>query len=470
MSGEGRDLVIKKQLTALGVTKTDQDYGLSLASRTLIDSYNTEQSLFANAGEMAGLEDLQLLDPLTGFMIITDGGRAKNFWLGNQRDMVEIQNQPEEVVKLLLQTKSDHFCIGKNLLMKAVGPMTKRRRNISYDPSGIPTFIVQTQTELEELATEITEACAALPFGVTAYFRGQSSEHLLPDRRGLIEAGVCEYSDVRDHSLIPPLYRHYDSFTNEPGDFREFVSHLLEWNLHGNLALGDPGSYLTIDGKPHTPKSVSREALASRTMNVKGSLQSQRMFEAVGTYTHWKISESGKAVDEYIKFEQPGFDLMQRNLIMQHYGAPTPFLSVTTNIQVAEWFAFNKLEVASDGLVMADSVRQLVKDPVIYVLFALEGLTPHVKTESLLANEQSLRIQRQSCATIGGAGNLYRNSASRFIGLKLKFAENFRPKGLPDARHLFPGPDEDETLKKLLDSVTYGSLSKPIYPVYWFPG
>ena len=275
MSGEGRDLVIKKQLTALGVTKTDQDYGLSLASRTLIDSYNTEQSLFANAGEMAGLEDLQLLDPLTGFMVITDGGRAKNFWLGNQRDMVEIQNQPEEVVKLLLQTKSDHFCIGKNLLMKAVGPMTKRRRNISYDPSGIPTFIVQTQTELEELATEITEACAALPFGVTAYFRGQSSEHLLPDRRGLIEAGVCEYSDVRDHSLIPPLYRHYDAFTNEPGDFREFVSHLLEWNLHGNLALGDPGSYLTIDGKPHTPKSVSREALASRTMNVKGSLQSQ---------------------------------------------------------------------------------------------------------------------------------------------------------------------------------------------------
>ena len=34
----------------------------------------------------------------------------------------------------------------------------------------------------------------------------------LPDPHDLVKRGVCLYSDVRDYSFVPSLYRYYDLF------------------------------------------------------------------------------------------------------------------------------------------------------------------------------------------------------------------------------------------------------------------
>lgn len=79
----------------------------------------------------------------------------------------------------------------------------------------------------------------------------------------------------------------------------------------------------------------------------------------------------------------------------------------------------------------------------------------------------SLRPHRQACAVIGGAGNLYRNAVSRFIALKIKFGSSFEPSGLPTAEHLFPGPDEDNTLKQLQERYQVPEQAPPRrFPVY----
>ena len=70
---------------------------------------------------------------------------------------------------------------------------------------------------------------------------------------------------------------------------------------------------------------------------------------------------------------------------------------------------------------------------------------------------------------LGGAGNLYRNAVSRFLALKIKFSDSFRPSGLPTLRHLFPGPDEDRMLERLLDRYEWPSELSRKFPVYWFP-
>ena len=133
---------------------------------------------------------------------------------------------------------------------------------------------------------------------------------------------------------------------------------------------------------------------------------------------------------------------MRRNLILQHYGAPTPFVDVTHDIRVAEWFALNQISVQESGLSTSGMVASPFRASAIFVFLALDGLAPIVDTERLTTPEESLRPHRQACAGLGGAGNLYRNAVSRFIGLKIKFADSFRPSDLPTIAN-YSGPDED---------------------------
>jgi hypothetical protein len=196
----------------------------------------------------------------------------------------------------------------------------------------------------------------------------------------------------------------------------------------------------------------------------------QRAFEDMGPYTIWTVTgPDGNVIDQYIKAHRPGHDTVRRNLILQHYGAPTPFIDVTRDIRVAEWFALNQITVGANGLSMSGMVNPPFREPVIYVFLVPHGLAPIVNTEELVTPEESLRPHRQACAVLGGPGNLYRNAASRFIALKIKFADTFTPLDLPTAQHLFPGPDEDNTLKRLLDWYKVPNDLPRAFPVYWFP-
>jgi len=461
---------VRARLREYGISNADANYGLSVLSRALLTSYNPGAGLFDLAKAPSSHGDLFLFDPVVGFVLWAEGQAVRNFWLGNQRDIFELEGANSAIKALLLRSKAEHFCIGKSLLMRLVGPLIRRRWPITPDGADIPTVEIGSQRDLDALADDLRNACSLAPANISAVFRGQTMEHLLPDRTALVKAGVCLYSDVRDHSVVPSLYRYVDLFLDDPKHFRLFASHLLDWSFYSDMVFGDPVTYATLDGKPYVPKPVPSEAQATMTMYMAGKSGGPRAFEDMGPYSVYRVTGTDGALhDEYVKFHRPGHDSVRRNLILQHYGAPTPFVDVTHDIRVAEWFALNQMSVQSNGLSTSGMVDAPFRSSAIFVFFALDGLVPIVDTEQLTTEAESLRPHRQACAVLGGAGNLYRNAASRFIGLKIKFADSFRPSGLPTARHLFPGPDEDAMLKRLLATYEPPVGAPRQFPVYWFP-
>lgn len=300
-------------------------------------------------------------------------------------------------------------------------------------------------------------------------FRGQTSQHLLPARTALVSAGICPYANLRDHSLIPSLYRGYDRFMATPQDFHSLIVRLLDWKLMADLTFGDPADYRSPDGDSYQPKEIPQDATVKMEFFFDGDAGQKRGFEDLRPRTEWIITlPDGTVWDRYTKLLRPGQDSVRQNLVLQHYGAPTPFVDVTRDIRVAEWFALDRLHVDAHGVLTAERATGRSHAPVIYVLFSLEDLTPLVDTAELVTAEESLRPHRQSCALIGGPGNLYRNAVSRFVGLKIEFADSFVPRTMPTTRHLFPGPDEDNTLKHILArEELLGSGERP-FPVYWY--
>lgn len=461
---------LRSRLESFGVAKPTADYGLTALSRALLTAYNPVADLFGLAEAPKSHPDLFLFDPLGGFAFWNDGERIRNFWVGNQRDLAELWSAQAEVKSTLLRTHSDHFCLGKSLLTRLIGPYLKRRWPFVPDGAGIPTVLISSQRDLEALADDLRNACELAPAEVAVVFRGQTTEHTLPDRSPLVSRGICPYADIRDHSVVPSLYRHYDRFLNDPAQFRAFCSHLLDWGLHSDLLFGEPATYTTLEGVPYSPKAVPPGASNSMSFHMAGDKEGPRGFEDMGPYTVWQgTTADGKIFDRYMKRHRPGHDSVRRSLILQHYGSPTPFIDVTYDIRVAEWFAFNSVRVGNDGLTTSGQIDVRSGKPAIFAFLVLDGLAPLIATEHLVTPEEALRPHRQACAVLGGAGNLYRNAASRFIALKVKFTAGFRPEGLPTARHLFPGPDEDTMLKNLLDRYKPPEDLEKHFPVYWFP-
>jgi hypothetical protein len=461
---------VHERFRDMRVKEMKPEHGLTAISRHLINAYTPGVDIFEKVDFQSSKRDLFLFDPLSGFVIWRDGKRIRNFWLGNQRDILEVEHQSEPLRSALFREREDHFSLGATLFERHVEPKMRTRRYVRNDRCDIPTIVVNTQRDLEELVDDVREACGRLPFNVSVYFRGQSSEHLLPDRRDLADAGVCPYANILDHSIIPSLYRRYDQFIDTVPNFRSLLSHLLDWSLYSDLIFGDPGTYLSLDGVPYEPKSVPNDARVLMAMSFGGSSNQHRALDDLGPYTTWTISDSkGNTIDQYVKTYQLARDNIRRHLLLQHYGAPTPFVDVTRDPRIALWFALNHITVEKDGLAVSGRVEAPFDKAVIYVFLTLDGLAPVVKSEELIAPESALRPHRQACALLGGAGNLYRNAAARFIGLKIKLSRTFIPASLPEARHLFPGPDEDDALKQLLRQYDDPENLR-YFPVYWFPG
>jgi len=466
---------LTQRLEDAGVSPATLHAGLSALSRGLFTSYGIGQHMLFDAIEAPkDHPDLFLFDPLAGFILWTDNGKTRNFWLGNQRDILEVERMPAPLKSLFVQSHSDHFSLGKSLFTRMVGPLLRERRYFELDEADIPSIRVESQRDLDALADDLRDACQRAPLPISMFFRGQTNEYLLPDRSHLVKAGVTLYSDVRDHSVVPSLYRKYDQLLNDPRHFRAFVSLLQDWGFCSDMVFGEPARYTTPSGEPYTPIAVPPDANATMTMHFAGGSNGLRAFEDSGPYTLWTVTgPDGVIIDQYQKFHRPGHDSIRRNLMLQHYGAPTSFIDVTHDVGVAEWFAFNRITVDPSGLTSSGSILMPPREPAIFVFLVLDGLAPVVNTQQLTTEEDALRPHRQACAVLGGAGNLYRNAASRFIALKIKFGDAFRPSGLPTARYLFPGPDEDNALKRLLEryAARYPWPDElPVsFPVYWFP-
>jgi FRG domain len=462
------DRTVNDLLQQAGVKTADPKHEITVLSRVLVESYGPD-SIVDLSGIPEGHADLQLFDPLTGFLLWKIGSKWRNFWLGNVATLVDLRQQSERVRRLLIQRESDHFFLGSSIFQRIILPLLNKPLHSTLDTANIPCVSVENQAQLEQLAEDIQNACSLSPIKLEAVYRGQTDEYHLPNRSHLAKAGVCPFSDICDHSFVPSLYRRYDTYLDKLSDFREFLAEMLDWNLYADLIFGDSATYHSLDGTPYEPKELNCPHTVTSSFAFSGRPASNRAFADMGPYMTYKATDGyGEILDEYVKRLRPAQDSVRRNLILQHYGAPTSFVDVTHDIKIAEWFALNKLRTSAVGLSTAGTVKAPFRNPAIFVFLVPCDLAALVDTADLVDSNQSLRPHRQRCALLGGAGNLYRNAASKFVGLKIKFHRTFVPENLPAATWLFPGPEEDFTLKRLLLHQR-GTKDNKIFPVYWLP-
>ena len=189
----------------------------------------------------------------------------------------------------------------------------------------------------------------------------------------------------------------------------------------------------------------------------------------LGFSTRWTVfSKDGSVIQRYEKRHHLALSAYMRGLLLQHYGAPTAWLDITRDSTVARWFALQTMQRTPDGVRASPHTwggTDPSRWPTVYVFPLVYGLSHFLDSETILQNTPALRPQRQRCGLLGGAGNLARNYGARYIGLKIRLAPGFTFEGLPAAGDLFPGPEEDQMLRELLEH--QGSLEEPRqYPIY----
>jgi hypothetical protein len=133
---------------------------------------------------------------------------------------------------------------------------------------------------------------------------------------------------------------------------------------------------------------------------------------------------------------------------------------------MAMWFALHKCRTASGEY----HVEQAKWDgasqdrwPTIYVFVLRTKADPYFNSKLLVQGLPALRVRRQECGVLGGAANLCRNFASRYISLKFRLAPGFKWKDARDPLWYFPRAGDDELLDRLLHgSVDWKSTRFPV--------
>ena len=143
---------------------------------------------------------------------------------------------------------------------------------------------------------------------------------------------------------------------------------------------------------------------------------------------------------------------LQNALVLQHYGCPTGSIDITRDAETALWFALHACQYTNGEMRFEQftwSGADPSRWPTVFV-FPLVPRHPFLDTESILSGSDVLRPLRQHCGILGGAGNLARNYGARYISFKFRLAPGFMWSSKLSADELFPGPEEDLALARLL--------------------
>ncbi|MCC7373284.1 MAG: FRG domain-containing protein [Verrucomicrobiales bacterium] len=381
-----------------------KDAQLSLVSLALIEHYSPEsEARLMRAGPFS--DPIHILDPLYGFVFLPHAGRMRNHCLAIDLWSRHLKSMPSELAEELWKNRADSMLSGgalggrflfHDLVPKELDPLKR---------STVPEITVDTEYELLDLIDKL-KTSASRRFHVDLWFRGQKTDYLVPDRSRIIKMGLTPYSNLRESSLTPSLYRKYDNFLSEPLGLENLVVELGEWvHCARHRILVNPRQSL----KPQPP--------------------------GVG-----RVSDHG--ITSY-----------QRGLILQQYGAPSAFLDITSDPLIAAWFAVHNCKDDGDGRLTFEphAWRGLTAPncPTIFVFPLVFGLHPYVDLATILDADVALRPSRQRCGLLGGAGNLARNYCARYVGLKIRLGPDFRLSKPVPAEHLFPHPSEDTALRDL---------------------
>src|SRR4029079_1533391 len=136
-------------------------------------------------------------------------------------------------------------------------------------------------------------------------YRGQTREYLMPSRMEFFTEKIIPYGDVRDSSLVPSIYRLIDQHCKTTNSYSAMLDEIEWWRSLAGSAIPVPfktrkSQEKPIDPAPHLPDL----GLSVRTVT------------------------RDKSSDQIVSDETHDYNFvlneLQRQLVLQHYGAPTP--------------------------------------------------------------------------------------------------------------------------------------------------
>jgi hypothetical protein len=208
------------------------------------------------------------------------------------------------------------------------------------------------------------------------WFRGQPDEYLLDDLRSEALTGICPWRDLRDISQIPSLYR---NTAQRLSDLSAYSRRLLEIYLF-YLFMKEILGLATYDTRP--PGAPEHE-LFSKSWG-------QHLPELTTS-----MSTGGELVeyhDTHVAFRS-----LQVGLFLQHYGLESNVLDITSDVDVALFFAPHQL--VNDRYIDVDRESHT---PVIYIFILDRLLDPVVNTSELIQDYEALvAFSHAAFATFG---------------------------------------------------------------------
>lgn len=431
-------------LPELEVSKADFEYGCPEAIRTIgtdalglcwldhvaVAEYFPGQSHFTDIANTGALQRPVLCDPYYGLAIFPYQDRWKHAsftldWMKSRSTVIgdKISHYTNEPSKILKDGADTALFFWGHLIDKS------SRENLRY---GKPAeVVIRSFSELQDFATSLQSALSITEGNSRVWFRGQNAEHLMLDRQQAVEAGYLPYANIRDPSLVPSLYRNPKIFGGDRAMYHKTLVDLMAWEMAAEDIFGPDfvdvplGAPFPEEQFPSGMELVSHQILHDQNGVVRG----------------------GRT--RYTTFQKSAW---QRGLLLQHYGCPTPFIDVTSSIDIAHWFATHKFQGNdSDELFSEYQWSSMSSDewPAIYCFILCPDFQPIIDSSRLNEGATSLRATRQNCGLLGGGGLLARNYAARYVGLKIRLHPDLAKQSKLNVDDLFPGQDEDPVYREL---------------------
>jgi hypothetical protein len=365
-----------------------------------------------------------LMDTDYGIAILPPGSPKKSTTLDISLLVNYITKMP-----LIAQTPSLIFDIGALRAFQILHGRFTENPNIIHAE-------VSTRAELDEFIGGFLEK-SAVHGQFQLWYRGQPNEYLLPDLRRKAKTGIFPWRELQDISQVPSLYRNQ---VERISNLHSYCQRLLEFQkyyLFIKETLGVP-NFAT-----RSPNELISEKLPKTWNN--GSLKISMEFRIQG--------ETGEFEPVEFHDHDNTFRGLQEGLFLQHYGLESNILDLTSDIDVALFFAQKK--VVNNRYVDVDFSKE---NPVIYILILDDDIDPVVNTPHLLESFDLLRPKRQNCGILAGASLANKNFYSRFIGLKITLKQKIEMK-YEDPNYLFPSPKEDKFLSNLIEFSNLQNMS-----------
>lgn len=292
--------------------------------------------------------------------------------------------------------------------------------------SEIVEYTVKSRTELLRIINKINNTPRSS--SIKLWFRGQPNDYTLKDFSSAKYRTYLPYRNITDSSLVPSLFRLKSLFQH---NYKQYYKEIFESQVY----IEELSNYLGIKDYIIRKKDENEE------FNFFNST-------AWGLYnsgmTSVSVDQDGNEI--YKKDSYPGFYALQKSFFLQHYGLPSPVLDITHSLDVALFFAQNKI-VENKYQKVSCTER-----PVLYLMLLDEKVDLFMASSDICRDHKLLRPLRQECGFIAGASMLNRNYYSKFISVKIYLDEfiEYSPNITPD--YLFPSEEEDPFLKKLNDT------------------